>query len=63
MLSARGMGVTSTQDVTGKQLPLVTAPALELGDDWLHVMGTGLPKLTLAAKKGWKKYGNAGRCN
>ena len=26
LLSAREMGVTSTQDATGRQLPLVTAP-------------------------------------
>ena len=31
MLWAREMGVTYTQDVTGRQLPLVTAPASELG--------------------------------
>ena len=28
--------MTSTHDVTGRQLPLVTAPVEELGDDWLH---------------------------
>ena len=50
MLPARGMGVTSTQDVTGKQLPLVTEPARELGEDWLHAMGPHLPTLTMAAQ-------------
>ena len=37
MLWAMGLGVTSTHDVTGRQLPLVTAPVEELGDDWLHI--------------------------
>ena len=30
--------MTSTQDVTGRQLPLVTEPVGELGEDWLHAM-------------------------
>ena len=46
----RGMGMTSTQDIPGKQLPLVTGPAGELGDDWLHAMGPHLPGLTMAAQ-------------
>ena len=55
MFWAREMGVTSTQDVTGRQLPLVTASALELGNDWLHTTGPRLPRLTVAAQKSWKK--------
>ena len=47
--------MTSTQDVTGKQLPLVTVPAWELGDDWLHTSGPRLPTLTMAPGKPWKK--------
>ena len=46
--------MTCTQDVTGRQLPLVTVPACELEDDWLHAMGPHLPGFTMAAKKGWK---------
>ena len=41
------MGANSTQDGTGKQLP-VTGPAGELGEDWLHAMGPHLPGLTMA---------------
>ena len=41
--------MTSTQDGSGKQLPLVTGPALERGDDWLHAMGPHLPRITMAA--------------
>ena len=43
------MGVTSTHDVTGRQLPLVTVTVLELGEDWLHAMGPHLPRFTTAA--------------
>ena len=46
--------MTCTQDVTGRQLPLVTVPACELEDYWLHAMGPRLPGLTMAAKKGRK---------
>ena len=48
------MGVTSTYDVTGRQLPLVTVPARELGDDWLMTTGSCLPGLAVAAQKSWK---------
>ena len=51
------MGVTSTQDGSGKQLPLVIGPAGERGDDWLHAMGPHLPRLTMAAQKSWKNTG------
>ena len=51
------MGVTSTQDVTGRQTPLVTAPAGELGEHWLHAMGPHLPRLTIAARSSWKNTG------
>ena len=44
------MEVTSTQDVTGRELPLVTEPVGELGEDWLHAMGPHLPRLTMAAQ-------------
>ena len=47
---SRGMGPNSTQDGTGKQLPLVTGPVGERGDDWLHAMGPHLPRLTMAAQ-------------
>ena len=47
---SQGVGVTSTLDGTGKQLPLVTGPVGELGDDWLHAMGPHLPGLTMAAQ-------------
>ena len=57
MLGARELGVTSTQDVTGRQLPLVTDPAEELGDDWLHTTGPHLPGLTMAAQESWKNTG------
>ena len=40
-----------------EQLPLVTAPAWELGEDWLHAMGPHLLRLTLAAQKNWKNTG------
>ena len=48
--------MTSTQVVTGKQLPLGIG-LCELGDDWLHTMGPCLLGLTMAAKKGWKNRG------
>ena len=51
------MGPNSTQDGTGKQLPLVTGPVGELGDDWLHAKGPHLPRLTMAAQKSWKNTG------
>ena len=51
------MGPNSTQDGTGKQLPLVTGPVGELGDDWLHAMGPHLPRLTMAAQQSWKNLG------
>ena len=57
MLWAREMGVTSAQDIIGKQLPLVTAPEWELGEDWLHAMGPHLPRLTMAAQQSWKNLG------
>ena len=47
----------SQGDGTEKQLPLVTGPVGELGDDWLHAMGPHLPKLTMAAQKSWKNTG------
>ena len=50
------MGVTSTQDVAGRQLPLVTVPVWELGDDWLHAMGPRPPGL-LWQPRGWKNRG------
>ena len=49
--------MTSTHDVTGGQLPLITVPAQELGDDWLHNTGPHLPRLTMAAQKSWKNMG------
>ena len=49
-LSQGEMGVTSTRELTGKQLPLVTVPAGEVGEDWLHAKGTHLPRLTMAAQ-------------
>ena len=61
-LWARGIGVTSTQVVTGRQLPLVTAPAWELGEDWLRAMGPHLPRLTVAAQKSWTDR-ECCRCN
>ena len=42
--------MTSTQDVTGRQLALVTMPACELGDDWLRTTGPHLPGLIMAAQ-------------
>ena len=54
---SQGMGVTSTHDATGRQLPLVIAPARELGDVWLHAMGPCLPGLTMAAQESWKNMG------
>ena len=57
LLWVREMGVTSTQDWTGRQLPLVTEPAWELGDGWLHATGPCLPGLTMAAQKNWKNMG------
>ena len=47
---SQGDGVTSTQDVTGRQILLVPAPVGELGEDWLHAMGSHLPRLTMAAQ-------------
>ena len=49
--------MSSTQDVTGRQLPLVTEPAQELGDDWLHTIRPCLPGLTMAAQNSWKNTG------
>ena len=37
--------------------PLVTAPAWELEDDWLHATGPRLSGLTMAAQKSWKNTG------
>ena len=54
--------ITLTHDVTGRHLPLVTAPEWELGDGSLHASGPHLPGLTMAAKKGWE-YGIAMRCS
>ena len=54
---SQGVGSDSTHDVTGWQLPLVTEPASELGDDWLHAMGSCLPGLTMTAQKSWKNTG------
>ena len=51
------MGVTSTHDLTGRQLPLVIAPESELEDGWLHTLESRLPELTMAAWKGWKNTG------
>ena len=51
------MGANSTQDGTGKQLPLVTGPVGELGDDWLRAKGPHLPRLTMAAQLSWKNTG------
>ena len=59
---AREMGMTLTHDVTGRQLPLVTAPACELGDGLLHTTGPRLLGLTMAAQKG-RKCGSAGGCS
>ena len=42
--------MTSTHDVAGRQLPLVTVTVLELGEDWLHAMGPHLPGHTVAAQ-------------
>ena len=51
--------MTSTHDVTGRQLPLVIEPTKELGDDWLHNTGPHLPRLTIttAAQYSWKNMG------
>ena len=46
--------MTSTSDISGRQLPLVTVPARELGDDWLMTTGSCLPGLAVAAQKSWK---------
>ena len=54
--------MTSTQDVTGRQLPMVTVPAGELGYDWLYTMGPLLPRLIMAAQYREEDV-NAGRCN
>ena len=45
MLWATGMEVTSTRDVTGRQLPLVTVPAWELRaaeQDWCWDLNPGV---------------------
>ena len=47
---SQGVGSDSTHDVTGWQLPLVTEPASELGDDWLHTTGPHLHGLTVAVQ-------------
>ena len=57
------MEANSTQDGTGKQLPLVTGPVGELGDDWLHAMGPHLPRLNYGSPVKLEEYGDAGRCN
>ena len=49
--------MTLTHDVTGRQLPPVTAPDPELGDGLLHTTRPRLPRLTMAAQKGWKNTG------
>ena len=55
------MGVTSTHDLTGRQIPLVTAPAGELGEDTFH---RATPAQTYdGSQEKLEKYGNAGRCS
>ena len=57
------MGANSTQDGTGKQLPLVTGPVGELGDDWLHAMGATPAQTYFGSPVKLEEYGDAGRCN
>ena len=43
--------------------PGYSAPALELGNDWLHGTGATPAKTYCSSREKLEKYGNAGRCS